>query len=57
VTLHRVDHPLGGQKGGGRWGPCIDAKHPAAGGNDGLSAAQRKKREKTERAHQNPRLF
>lgn len=53
-TMHRVDHPLAGQKGGGRKGPCIDPAHPPA---PELSAKQRKRREKEEKDKRAPKLF
>lgn len=52
-TMHRVDHPLAGQKGGGRLGPCIDPNHPPLG----LSKSQIARREAQQREEQNPRLF
>lgn len=52
-TLHRVDHPVPPAKGGGRLGPCIDKDHPPLG----LSRAQLKRKEKSEKDAQNPRLF
>jgi hypothetical protein len=52
-TLHRVDHPVPPAKGGGRLGPCLDAKHPALG----LSKDQQKRRDRQERERQQPKLF
>jgi hypothetical protein len=52
-TMHRVDHPPAGEKGGGRLGPCIDANHPPLG----LSKKQLEQRAKEEQDRQNPRLF
>jgi hypothetical protein len=53
MTLHRVDHPVGGAKGGGRKGPCIDPAHPV----QEFSKKQQKSRAEEARKRQNPELF
>jgi hypothetical protein len=52
-TMHRVDHPPAGEKGGGRCGPCINPAHPVKE----FSVEQKKRREKEAKEKQNPRLF
>jgi len=52
-TMHRVDHPPAGQKGGGRKGPCIDPAHPV----QELSQKQKKRKEQAEKDKRNPTLF
>lgn len=52
-TLHRVDHPPAGAKGGGRKGPCLDPAHPV----QEFSQAQLKRRAAEEKKRQNPELF
>lgn len=52
-TMHRVDHPPAGQKGGGRQGPCIDPAHPV----QELSQKQQKRIAAAEKKRQNPDLF
>lgn len=51
MTQHRVDFPVGGAKGGGRRGPCLE--HEARG----LTKKQEKRREKAEHERQQPSLF
>jgi hypothetical protein len=52
-TMHRVDHPPAGQKGGGRQGPCIDPAHPAPQ----MTQKEKKRAEQAEKDRRNPKLF
>jgi hypothetical protein len=53
LTAHRVDHPIAGEKGGGRRGPCIDPEHPVKE----FTAEQVKRRKRAEEEKKSPRLF
>ena len=52
-TMHRVDHPPAGQKGGGRKGPCIDPAHHV----QELTKKQQERQRKHEKDEREPKLF